>query len=165
MGKSFEDTGVSLKIDTSRLQSGKPYPVKGIVFITVPADFGIAESKVVVKLDACVQKTRNDYRFFGGAKCDFSAKCSGCLTDLRDTVEFDISEIFSENPDVDEFPAGSEIDLSEAVEMILFLNIPSAFWCTADCKGLCPICGINLNESSCDCDSQKSNGLFDGLLN
>lgn len=40
-----------------------------------------------------------------------------------------------------------EPELREAV----LLELPSLPTCREDCKGLCPRCGANLNEGTCDC--------------
>lgn len=33
----------------------------------------------------------------------------------------------------------------------IFLGLPQKLLCSEECKGLCPKCGKNLNEGSCDC--------------
>lgn len=35
----------------------------------------------------------------------------------------------------------------------LSVNMPFAVYCTEDCKGLCPVCGKNLNEGDCGCSA------------
>ncbi len=35
----------------------------------------------------------------------------------------------------------------------IILEFPDRFLCDEDCKGLCPICGCNLNVESCDCEA------------
>ena len=34
----------------------------------------------------------------------------------------------------------------------IILEFPERFHCKDDCKGLCPVCGCNLNLKQCDCD-------------
>jgi uncharacterized protein len=48
-------------------------------------------------------------------------------------------------------PNTHEIDLSFGVRESLLLALPMKVLCSEDCKGLCPHCGANLNEESCDC--------------
>jgi len=48
-----------------------------------------------------------------------------------------------------------ELDLGEIVREQLLLNIPMRPLCGESCKGLCPHCGANLNETTCGCE-QKS---------
>ncbi|MBR6599034.1 MAG: DUF177 domain-containing protein, partial [Oscillospiraceae bacterium] len=45
------------------------------------------------------------------------------------------------------------IDLKEIAISDLLLQLPSKTLCDEECKGLCPSCGCNLNESQCDCFS------------
>lgn len=35
--------------------------------------------------------------------------------------------------------------------------------CKEDCKGLCSVCGINLNEKQCDCRIEKNNDIWEPL--
>ncbi len=41
------------------------------------------------------------------------------------------------------------LDLTEAVREQVLLNLPMRPLCRADCAGLCPVCGKNLNEGPC----------------
>lgn len=50
--------------------------------------------------------------------------------------------------------SGEEVDLSEIAEEFLMLSLPVTVYCQADCKGLCPKCGRNLNLGPCDCQSK-----------
>ena len=46
---------------------------------------------------------------------------------------------------------GSAIDVDEIVKEQILLTVPTRLLCREDCKGICPVCGRNRNESSCDC--------------
>ena len=43
------------------------------------------------------------------------------------------------------------VDLSEAIQSSIAMDIPFVILCRDDCKGLCPVCGANLNEVDCGC--------------
>ena len=43
------------------------------------------------------------------------------------------------------------LDMSEAVRQYALLALPMKPLCSADCAGLCPTCGKNLNQGPCDC--------------
>ncbi|MCX5710030.1 MAG: DUF177 domain-containing protein [Candidatus Omnitrophica bacterium] len=45
------------------------------------------------------------------------------------------------------------IDLNPDIREELIVNYPVKLLCKADCKGLCPKCGKNLNEGGCTCGS------------
>ena len=46
---------------------------------------------------------------------------------------------------------GEAIDLTEGVREDIVLALPQSHLCKPDCRGLCPLCGQNLNLGSCDC--------------
>lgn len=49
----------------------------------------------------------------------------------------------------------SAFDLDELVYSDIMLSLPTKVLCGEDCKGLCPVCGRDLNTDSCDCDKKK----------
>lgn len=52
------------------------------------------------------------------------------------------------------FYDGEEIDLTPLVREQVLLALTDRPLCRADCKGLCPQCGTNLNEQTCGCTSE-----------
>ena len=43
------------------------------------------------------------------------------------------------------------------------MAIPVKILCKEDCKGICSVCGSNLNEGECGCDRFVPNAAFAGL--
>lgn len=43
------------------------------------------------------------------------------------------------------------LDLTEVLRQDVLLELPVHVLCKEDCRGLCPECGTNLNESTCNC--------------
>ena len=89
----------------------------------------------------------------------FSTLCARCLQEIERGFEFDISEDYMSSPvegDSIFLPIVSNtIDLAVAVEDNFCTALPIRFLCGADCKGLCHICGTNLNEGTCECDTEE----------
>ncbi len=58
-----------------------------------------------------------------------------------------------ENEDSDEIMLldGDELDLDELASSAFILAMDTKNLCSDDCKGLCPGCGVNLNEAPCRC--------------
>lgn len=55
--------------------------------------------------------------------------------------------------DADQEPFdGRVIELDPIVREQLLLAVPVSVVCKDDCKGLCTVCGQNLNEAECGCD-------------
>jgi uncharacterized protein len=58
----------------------------------------------------------------------------------------------------------SEIDILEDVRDALILAIPMAHLCRPDCKGICSICGKNLNHEQHDChEESEPSGAWSAL--
>ena len=47
--------------------------------------------------------------------------------------------------------SGDVLDIEELATSIFILGFDSKNLCSEDCKGLCYICGANLNEQACNC--------------
>jgi uncharacterized protein len=88
-------------------------------------------------------------------RANILAECVRCLTDFSQPLEIDFTELFAFTPDsvTDSgliLPETGKIDLAPLVREEMLLAIPISPLCRADCKGLCPICGENLNETTCN---------------
>ena len=82
-------------------------------------------------------------------------RCSRCLEPVSVPVKAEVDAIFDRQPDPDDpdlysFEA-STVELTDAVRDALLLELPLRILCAEDCKGLCPVCGINLNKGTCTC--------------
>jgi len=64
-----------------------------------------------------------------------------------------------------EFYQGEEIDPVEYVKEQVLISLPMVPLHHPDCKGLCPICGTDLNETECHCqkDTRGDFGAFSAL--
>jgi uncharacterized protein len=59
--------------------------------------------------------------------------------------------------------SGKVIDLDPVVREQLLLSIPAYPVCRESCKGLCPVCGANLNDGDCGCDRRTPDPRWAGL--
>ena len=61
-------------------------------------------------------------------------------------------------------PGFSVIDLSEDVRQTVLLSVPLKLLCTENCKGLCPLCGRNLNSGTCTCTQGAVDTRWEQLI-
>ena len=59
----------------------------------------------------------------------------------------------------------TDIDITDSVRQSLLLAIPFKKTCRQNCKGLCPICGTNLNHRQCSCIEKKMDSRWEALKN
>lgn len=98
--------------------------------------------------------------------------CDRCLTPVAVPLMLDFCrEVFAPEMEVSEeekeeqqFMDGYELKLEELLREELQLSWPSKVLCGEECKGICPVCGQNLNEGSCDCDGFVPDIRFAGLM-
>ncbi len=55
------------------------------------------------------------------------------------------------------------LDLTKDVRDTLLLAVPMKLLCKEDCKGLCPVCGANLNHETCSCKVETVDPRWEGL--
>lgn len=107
----------------------------------------------------------------GEIQCELEGNCDRCGDPVMIPLQCGFRESFTnlkeradeeaqEEEDVIHFFAGDEIDLFPYVEQAIFLATPMKTLCRPDCKGLCPQCGINLNENECSCDKSPIDPRF-----
>lgn len=56
------------------------------------------------------------------------------------------------------------INLAPAVRDVVLLSIPIKPLCSPECRGLCPVCGQNLNEKTCSCTVDSTDPRWDALM-
>ena len=90
--------------------------------------------------------------------CTLDVVCDRCLTELRRDYSYDFSHtvvpsLQSEGDIYDTYLVAQHdsIDMNETAISDLLLMLPTKMLCREDCKGLCDICGCNLNERTCNC--------------
>jgi uncharacterized protein len=146
-----------------------------------PADaFGSeAECRVVepVALAFDIYKDRDQYRLVGSVTTTLELPCSRCLEPFRWPVDahFELryqphaqntgegEREIEEDDLTTAFYENEEIDLGQLMEEQFYLSLPMKPLCSADCKGLCPVCGRNLNRETCDCKRDWEDPRFAAL--
>lgn len=117
-----------------------------------------------MKFDLVAKAADDRILVSGQLSCDVRMQCSRCLDKFDETIAVPFEEQFrivedgeAELSEDDEaVPVTEErIDLSPYLAEELVVQLPYAPLCSEDCKGLCPECGMNLNEQSCGCNTEK----------
>jgi uncharacterized protein len=56
------------------------------------------------------------------------------------------------------------LDLTEVLRQYAVMEAVQGTLCSSDCRGLCPVCGQNLNERDCGCDRRSVDPRMAPLL-
>jgi uncharacterized protein len=89
---------------------------------------------------------------------EFKAKtemaCVRCLEDFIQPIEWEVTDLYAfDRRNLTEsgllVPEAGQIDLEPLLREYALLEFPISPVCKPDCKGLCPVCGENLNKTDC----------------
>ena len=96
------------------------------------------------------------------------AECGRCLTEFQQALEADFMDLYAfTRSSVSELglllPENGTINLGPILRDEMRLSIPINPVCRADCKGLCQMCGANLNEEICQHLQEETDPRMDQL--
>ena len=94
-------------------------------------------------------------------------RCSRCGKDIAVSLQVPFTERFVKEGSVTEDEAyaytGESLCLDRMVMDQIFLSYPMTPLCREDCKGLCPVCGKDRNETDCGCEVTAAKNPFSVL--
>ena len=107
-------------------------------------------------------KNRENKRLIirGDVDLDASIPCSRCLEEVPTNIHFSIDKelkiengaIVDEEVEETDYLIGLNLDIDRLIYGEILVNWPMKVLCREDCKGICKVCGADLNEGECDCD-------------
>ena len=133
-----------------------------------------------VSFNLKVTKSHKNIFIKGNVRTDLVLICSRCLKESDYPLTSDLEYTFcptKEEEFVDDlelrsedmefsFYKGEQIDLSQVIIEHIIMSIPLKPLCQVLCKGLCPNCGIDQNQDTCECSKDNElNIVFSELGN
>jgi uncharacterized protein len=127
-----------------------------------------------IELEVTATKTGDEMIFQGAISTTAGMDCSRCLDrfeiSIRSKIQFVVQLLEISSPqdsDDEDFvvlpKTVQEYDLSQRVREAILLELPLKPLCSVSCRGLCPMCGTNLNESDCECTPDKTDERWESL--
>ncbi|RPF25632.1 YceD family protein [Georgenia muralis] len=132
--------------------------------VPAPADMGTEVIGVPLgaelDLDLTLQAVADGVLVTGTAAAPLHGECVRCLRDVDSSITVDVSELYyyegrkaalteegdEEAEDLPELE-GELLDLEPTVRDAVVLALPFQPLCRADCAGLCPHCGVRLDDA------------------
>jgi uncharacterized protein len=139
-------------------------------------------------VEATLEKLERRVRVAARARAELSVPCGRCLAPISLDVpaEFELTLVpaeereeepeghgdgdrgpvsgsFASRDAEEETYSGKVIDLDPIVREQILLALPGYPVCGEGCKGLCTVCGANLNERECGCDRHVPDPRWAGL--
>ena len=138
-----EEKKVNYKLDIADIDIDGVFPFRTPIDVTATAKN--RASLVSLTIRACFSYSRSCDR----CSTDFTREMDMLFEDkLAQTLVDDGNDDYIETPDF-------KLELDDIVISDILLSLPQKNLCKDDCKGLCQICGKNLNEGDCSCDKRE----------
>lgn len=138
-----EEKQVNYKLDIADIDIDGVFPFRTPIDVTATAKN--RASLVSLTIRACFSYSRSCDR----CSTDFTREMDMLFEHkLAQTLVDDGNDDYIETPDF-------KLELDDIVISDILLSIPQKNLCKDDCKGLCQICGKNLNEGDCSCDKRE----------
>jgi uncharacterized protein len=130
-----------------------------------------------LRVRAKISRAADKILVHGTVRGGIRVRCDRCLEPFHRDLESDFHvylvvpgqgadqeeiELLDEDMEVD-FIKGDAIDLGDMVREQVYLSLPMRSICMESCRGLCPSCGINLNEKACRCRKTEGHPAFSKL--
>jgi len=112
------------------------------------------------------ERTESGYLIRGNLAVTLATECSRCLKELEMDIKAPFSALYTERRPFSKgddetdgesdqlFFSGPVLELDDIIRDSLLLSLQMAPKCSEECKGLCPGCGVNLNDEICLCKSK-----------
>jgi uncharacterized protein len=142
-----------------------------------PEDDQILGLDAPLRVRAKVSKVADKFLVEGTIRGRIRIRCDRCLEPFhremesrfhvylvvpREGTDQEEVELLDEDLEVD-FIKGDTVDLSDMVREQIYLSLPMRSICKETCRGLCPVCGANLNETPCLCRKAEGHPAFSKL--
>jgi len=135
-----------------------PIDPEGLLAPRSHADSAVPEGAEAV-CDVTLESFSGGVMVTGAVQAPWRGLCRRCAEQVGGTLRIALRERFTEpgarhgDPEDDEaYPIVDDaLDLRPMVRDAVALELPLAPLCREQCRGLCPQCGTDLNEGSCDC--------------
>ncbi len=124
-----------------------------------------------------LENTEGEVRVKGRLRVTMAADCDRCLGLAKFALDHPFDLFYLPNSAVsgadevaiDEgaaeigFYRGAGIELDELLQEQVLLSLPMHRLCSEECRGLCPVCGKNRNESECKCVEVPADDRWNSL--
>ena len=93
-------------------------------------------------------------------KVEYVGACDRCLKETVKSYEVNIGRVIvvslenEENDDIAVVP-DMQLDLEDFCYPDIVMSLPTKLLCKDSCKGLCSVCGKNLNDGDCGCQTRE----------
>ena len=122
--------------------------------VDIPKAFSYVKLYEPIRLEGELESDRGTIYLSGILTTKVKITCDRCMGEMVHSIESEVKESFGSLTQ-------STIDLGPTIVETVLISLPMKALCHEECKGICPVCGENLNEKSCNCDWEYTDPRLD----
>ncbi|HOP06506.1 MAG TPA: DUF177 domain-containing protein [candidate division Zixibacteria bacterium] len=140
-------------------------------------DYDSIEGVRQILADLSIQRSGEEYFCRGEISATMTLECARCLGTFEVKVVADVDFIACSRSHYDSFRSeavdsedyvlfdGMNLvcDITDQVRQALLLCVDMKPLCSEDCRGLCSVCGANLNNGDCNCERKETDPRWSEL--
>jgi uncharacterized protein len=126
-----------------------------------------------LRVDLTARSVGDGVLLRGSMQTRLQRECRRCLVSVPWALDEQVDLLYEPLDEEDEaalggevYPLptrGGELDLGPALREQLLLSVPEYVVCREECRGLCPQCGADLNQGTCDCEPERAGDPWEAL--
>jgi len=137
------------------------------VDLEAPVDWALELSRVdpqtPLRAHLVLEGTSGGIVVRGRATVTARHTCRRCLTEWTEPLAAEILEVLASDTEAEYRLHGDEADLEPPLRDAVLLAMPLRPLCRPDCRGLCAVCGADLNTGSCPGHDEAPGSPFASL--
>lgn len=147
----------------------RPGSEKELRLVVLLSDLGISDERFApdaeVEIELRLESLTDGIVVDGELRVPWHGTCRRCLEPTEGVAVSEVHELYQRvltDPDAFEL-VGDQLDLKPVVRELALLDAPTTPLCRPDCAGLCPVCGTDLNRSTCSCAPAPADDRWSAL--
>lgn len=146
-----------MQIILGNLKEGHATQVEN-TYVAKDLDMEFVDMKYLKPIDmtGTVEKSHDTLTFRGILSSEVERLCGRCVKSITQPLKKNFEFFY-------EIKGKEMIDATEDLREIFMLDHPLTYLCQDDCKGLCPRCGTNWNETKCQCPQPQQDSSLASL--
>ena len=111
-------------------------------------DIGMMHFPDPLRLKVEAWKSDSDLTVDAHIEGERNFTCSLCLEEFNNLFEKDFTLHY-------DIKGRDSVMIDQEIRDEIILDHPIRILCSPQCRGLCPFCGVNLNQETCDCKKDE----------
>lgn len=142
-----------------------PGSIRSVEF-SGPIEAEVAQARVTGPVDvaARLEGLTDGVFMMAGVEAPARITCNRCLVEWDEVLDVEVRQLFTRQGDEDGYRVDEHwIDAEGPIRDEVVLALPLAPVCREDCRGICAICGADLNTAPCQGHQEADRSPFAAL--